>query len=361
MNWPVIWGIIKFEKDEQLYVPKNYFAGNRISVRFSKEKSFDSSHYFGCKILKLKVNEISFEIMCSSWRPKDLFNNDEEWCTSDLDYFSPDEIKVEEQQNFTSVSDVIFYKGEDGAKYTYTFDMLSKRLIDFQKVLVDIINITLGEELVEFCREPRCILEIQEFLGLRNKHMANAKFTMPLMKQGKLKFIYPQNPRSTLQRYLKSDIEFTLEMQKRIHCEKETIEEQVLQQKTLEFCTQPRTMCEIKMRLELGYNEAVRKKAIKPLLEQGKLMLKYPHNPNYNMQQYFTKEAADAVVQLTNENIIKFCKTPRSKIEIEKHFGIRQDLLYKSINPLIDANKLIYTRATRIGTKIINKKLVSNG
>lgn len=222
-------------------------------------------------------------------------------------------------------------------------------------------GLTLGQELLEYCSEPRCILEIQEFLGIRTKGMVYAKFTMPLMKQGKLKFIYPQNPKSTLQRYLRSDIEFTLEMQERIDCEKIKDDDKILQLKALEFCKKPRTMREIKNYLQLGYNEAVKKKVIIPLLNQGKIVLRYPHNPNYQKQQYIIPEVMGVYMQLTNENIIEFCKIPRSKVEIEKHFEIAQDLLYKSINPLIDTNKLIYTKATRVGNKIINRKLISNG
>lgn len=221
-------------------------------------------------------------------------------------------------------------------------------------------GLTLGQELVDFCEEPRSILEIQKFLGLRTKRMVNERFTKPLMNQGRIKFIYPESPKSNLQRYLKADVEFTPEMQIVLVQERKAEEDIVLEQKTLEFCKEPRTMGEIKDYLGLSYYEAVNKRVVRPLLAQGKIRLLYPHNPKYAYQKYVIMEA-DTNLAFSDESIIKYCETPRHKEDIMEYFQVGQHLCYRVVNSLVEMERLKYTKATRIGNKITKRQLIKNG
>lgn len=219
---------------------------------------------------------------------------------------------------------------------------------------------TVEQELLEFCKVPRSIIELKDFLGVRNKKMVQARFTNPLMKQGKLKFIYPETPKSNLQRYLNSEVEITPELQETIHLLAKTERHLELEKKTLEFCTVPRTLGEIKEHIGLAGYDIVRKRAVQPLIDQGKIKLMYPHNPFYKMQKYVVPEWNFGFPAFTEDEILSYCETPKSKEEIKKHFAVGQDLLYKVLNPLISESKLVYTKSTRVGNTIIKKKLVKN-
>ena len=77
-------------------------------------------------------------------------------------------------------------------------------------------GLTIENELLDYCVIPRSISELKDFLGLKDKKMVQGRFTKPLLKEGKLKFVYPESPKSNLQRYLRADIEITPEMQELI-------------------------------------------------------------------------------------------------------------------------------------------------
>lgn len=109
-----------------------------------------------------------------------------------------------------------------------------------------------------------------------------------------------------------------------------------------------------------GY-DIVRKRAVQPLIDQGKIKLIYPHNPLYKMQKYVVSESNVDYPAFTEEEILTYCETPRSKKEIEDYFAVGQELLYKVLNPIIAEGKLVYTKSTRIGNHIIHRKLVKNG
>jgi len=71
-------------------------------------------------------------------------------------------------------------------------------------------------------------------------------------------------------------------------------------------------------------------------------------------------ELTEGYESFTEDNIVEYCTMPRTLEEIKEYFGIGQDLLYKVIRPLIAEGKLIYTKPTKVGGKIIHKKLVKN-
>lgn len=222
-------------------------------------------------------------------------------------------------------------------------------------------GMTIKDELLEYCTVPRSVSELKAFLGLKSKQMVQGRFTKPLLKEGKLKFIYPESPTSNLQRYLRADIEITSEMQERIDQLSKTERHLELEKMTLEFCKVPRSLGEIKEHVGLAGYDIARKRAVQPLIDQGKIKLMYPHNPLYKMQKYVVSDSDVGFPSFTEEEILTYCETPRSKKEIETYFAVGQELLYKVLNPIIAEGKLVYTKSTRIGNKIIHRKLVKNG
>ena len=219
---------------------------------------------------------------------------------------------------------------------------------------------SIEEELLEYCKLPRSISDLKSFLGINNKKIIQARFTKPLLQQGKLKFVYPETPRSNWQRYLSADIEISPDMEETLLQLSKTEKHLEFEKKTLKFCKVPRTLGEIKNHLGLAGYDIVRKRAVQPLIDQGKIKLLYPHNPFYKMQKYVVSESDAGFAPFTEKEIVAYCETPRSKKEIETHFAVGQELLYKVLNPLIAQGKLIYTKSTRVGNTIIHRKLVKN-
>ncbi|MCL2861133.1 MAG: hypothetical protein FWE22_01835 [Firmicutes bacterium] len=197
MNWLVIWGIIKFDKNEHIVVPKNFFSSEGISVRFSKDKSFSPASRYGRDVLKLNKNEISFEIMCSAWKPKNLQNNEEEWCTSDMDYFCPDEIGIEQQQQFSKVSKRVYTDDIGGLfirkdikkkEWVYAFDSLHVRLKDLQNIMTDIANLPNIKKVIFYFTDSHGDVEIEnhELWDWKIEEFANRylNFCLELIEEG---------------------------------------------------------------------------------------------------------------------------------------------------------------------------------
>ncbi len=57
----------------------------------------------------------------------------------------------------------------------------------------------------------------------------------------------------------------------------------------LEYCKEPRTRDEMQKKLGLKDREYFRSTILKPLLEEGKLMLTIPDKPNSSKQKYVSK------------------------------------------------------------------------
>ena len=216
------------------------------------------------------------------------------------------------------------------------------------------------EELLDYCSSPRSITDLKEFLGINNKKSIQARFTKPLMQQGKLKFIYPETPKSNLQRYLNAEVDITPEMEETMVQLAKTERHLELERMTLKFCKVPRSLGEIKDHVGLAGYDIVRKRAVQPLIDQGKIKMLYPHDPLYKMQKYVVAESCAGYLPFTEQTIIAYCEIPRTKEEIKNCFAVGQDLLYKVLNPMIAQGKLVYTKSTRVGNQIIHKKLVKN-
>lgn len=133
-----------------------------------------------------------------------------------------------------------------------------------------------------------------------------------------------------------------------------------MEQMALEFCKVPRTLGEIKNHVGLVGYDIVRKRVVQPLIDDGKIKLIYPHNPLYRNQRYVVVESSEGYDCFDENGVITYCQTPRSMEEIREHFCIGQDLLYKVVRPLIKQRKLVHTKSTRVGNRIIKPKLIKN-
>ncbi len=103
------------------------------------------------------------------------------------------------------------------------------------------------EMILELCKEPKGIREIEKHIGSTSAR----EYVAELMKQGKLKFTIPSSPYNNKQKYINSEIEY------------QTYEECDI----IEFCREPRTKSEIAKQFNM--TECVRKRMVKRLLEQG--------------------------------------------------------------------------------------------
>lgn len=61
-------------------------------------------------------------------------------------------------------------------------------------------NVTL-KALIEFCKQPRSRIELQEYCGLVGRNNFSDKYLKPLLKEGKIKMTLPDKPTSKNQKY----------------------------------------------------------------------------------------------------------------------------------------------------------------
>ena len=56
--------------------------------------------------------------------------------------------------------------------------------------------------IIEFCKEPRSLVEITAYCGFQNKRKFRERYLNPLIGTG-IQMTIPDKPRSRLQRYIK--------------------------------------------------------------------------------------------------------------------------------------------------------------
>lgn len=56
-------------------------------------------------------------------------------------------------------------------------------------------------QVLSFCREPRSLKEIMDFLGFKHREHFRSKILKPLIKQKKLFLLFPDKPKSSKQKY----------------------------------------------------------------------------------------------------------------------------------------------------------------
>jgi hypothetical protein len=60
----------------------------------------------------------------------------------------------------------------------------------------------LQERILQFCNVPRAIMEIVDYLGLKDRKGVRVRGISPLVEQGRLAMTIPQSPNSRFQKYI---------------------------------------------------------------------------------------------------------------------------------------------------------------
>lgn len=222
---------------------------------------------------------------------------------------------------------------------------------------------------MEYCREPRSGREIIEFLGLEYRQYSRNKYIKPLLESGRLKPLLPKNQANRNQRFIHEDIEIEtptddgiLEYCKTPRRKKEIREHFGLnisqaishvdpliadgrlkmtdpnnpqnywqrytsaidgvpitdEEIILDFCATPRTRQEIADRLGIHIDKM--KSYTQPLVDSGKLKMTKPMRPTSKEQQFYVGECDVAI--LSEESFIEYCREPKTRKEIDRHFGL---------------------------------------
>jgi hypothetical protein len=181
-------------------------------------------------------------------------------------------------------------------------------------------GLTVEEEIIKFCTEPRSKKEIATLLGISYKcnQWLNERYIKPLLDSGKLKMTLPISPMSFKQRFV-SDGRLT------------PSEDEIIR-----FCETPRMRAEIGERF--GLSDWEQWAQLTALVKCGKLFLTIPNCPQSEFQKFAT--VPSDIPELTDETLIEFCTEPKSNAEISTHFGISHFVTMPKLNRLITAGKL---------------------
>jgi hypothetical protein len=182
------------------------------------------------------------------------------------------------------------------------------------------IPIPTNEAIIEYCKIPRRKKEIREHFGLKIFQVKS--HIDPLIKDGRLKGTEPENPENWWQRYVSAEYKLL------------TLDEIIM-----DFCKEPRTRQEIAE--QAGINIDHLKQYLNPLLDGGKLKMTIPAIPTSTCQRFVIADNDTAT--MSEESLIEFCATPRSKIEIMVHFSYNTNQGMKTLlGKLIKEKKLVY-------------------
>lgn len=196
---------------------------------------------------------------------------------------------------------------------------------------------TKEEELLEFCQTPRLGRELYAWLGLKASAYAIKTFIKPLVDEGKLLLTLPNFPTSNNQRYVTAGFETVIASNENI----------------LEYCKVPRRKKEIAE--HFGFSDFTLRQHIDPLIISGKLKGSDTYNPKNNWQRYVN---ADADAPITTEKmIVEFCTEPRSRKEIVGHLGLHIKYIYKFLAPLVESGIIKMTKPempTSIDQRYVN-------
>jgi transcription initiation factor TFIIIB Brf1 subunit/transcription initiation factor TFIIB len=196
-----------------------------------------------------------------------------------------------------------------GTEYTETKD--EKHKYSFVK----------SDRVLGFCQTPKNRTEIAEYFGIHLRHVF--RYIKPLVEDGRLKMTKPNLPSSIDQRFVATGAEADI-----LVLSNETI---------IAFCSMPRTRKEIAEHFELKRYLAER--YINELVKNGKLKMTMPINPDCK-QQGFVDSAVEVMI-FSVEALLEYCQTPRSKEEIQQHFGVSTKGALKTfIDPLLENGKL---------------------
>ena len=107
----------------------------------------------------------------------------------------------------------------------------------------------------------------------------------------------------------------------------------------LEFCKEPRTIDEITKHVKIAFHQRARESYVYPLLEKGQLCMTGQTKRCFN-NKYVTKGYEPTPIA-TQANILEFCQVPRTRKEIQEHFGLVRFKQSNNIRQLIDEGRLI--------------------
>lgn len=119
---------------------------------------------------------------------------------------------------------------------------------------------------------------------------------------------------------------------------------ELIERLVIEYCSQPRTHGEIHefLKRPRWCIDITIKNIIKPLLKQGKLILAYKGSSKRNGM--YVRYVSSSVPIATEEAVLEFCQTPKTKQEIMKYFQIPTDNYYKKyVYDLVRRGKLFHT------------------
>ena len=216
-------------------------------------------------------------------------------------------------------------------------------------------GITIEEQLLDYCKEPRTINEIRERFNITTNYRVNKSFTQPLIDQGKLQYTIPEDVDNLHQMYLTVGIERTPEIEEIIKQKSITKESAEYKQKILTFCKVPRGIREIEKHIQSKTAPLY----VRELVEDGKIKLTHPDIPSYLKQKYFN--ADNEFEQFTDQAVADYCIEARTKFEIETHFNITKAMRKGVIQRLLDQGKIDYTEESKkMGKCDGNRRLIRN-
>jgi predicted transcriptional regulator len=175
------------------------------------------------------------------------------------------------------------------------------------------------ERIIQFCQTSKSRSEIAEHFNIHLKYAF--RYIKPFVESGVLKMTKPDTPSSIDQRFYSGDTDVMILSETTVRA----------------FCQFPRGRQEIAE--HFGIKRYLADRYINEYVRDNKLKMTMPINPICK-QQRFVDGAAEIGV-FSEETLLEYCKTPRSKEEIYKRFGIStKDAVSNFINPLLNNGKL---------------------
>ncbi len=176
--------------------------------------------------------------------------------------------------------------------------------------------------ILEMCQTPRTRAEMAERLGFETKYIR--RYTEPLIQNGKLKLTIPERPTSVNQKFVIAEYEMPILSETEI----------------IEYCNTPRLRKEVAQHFDVpqyttdGY--------LLDLVKKGRLKYTIPLSPQAKQQRYVVVDFD--IMVLSEEALIEFCATAKTKAEIYEHFGYSSKSgITAHITVLIERGKLAYT------------------
>jgi len=185
-----------------------------------------------------------------------------------------------------------------------------------------------AEMILEFCKEPRTVQEICEHISNtplkfgRSTQKTREGYLYPLIEKGLLAFT-AQSKRSYYKKYVTVGYEETpIPSQANI----------------LDFCQVPRTRKEI--REHFGLRVFKGSCNIAKLLAEGRLIGDRPHSPTHNFQKFISADSSELdefqrfvcangdAPKTTREAILSFCRTPKTRLEVEQEMGLKWSYMF---------------------------------